>query len=97
MISLFNQYPIEDKGEFTYKELDKLYLRFKHLDKQNRDSLTFKEFQTLPELAVNPLADRIIKVMFKDQANLNFNQFVNMLAPFAQNAKREAKLKCMLH
>ncbi|KAJ3319354.1 Calcineurin subunit B type 2 [Boothiomyces sp. JEL0866] len=78
-------------SNFSEKDLDKLYLRFQHLDKQKTGYLTSKELQ-LPEFAVNPLADRITSVIF-EQGNLDFKKFVETIQVFSKNAKRETKLE----
>ncbi|KAJ3377546.1 Calcineurin subunit B type 2, partial [Lobulomyces angularis] len=49
-------------SSFTEQELYKLYNRYKHLDKDKTGSIRNDEFLSIPELSMNPLASRIIKV-----------------------------------
>ncbi|KAI8900411.1 hypothetical protein BC833DRAFT_276272 [Globomyces pollinis-pini] len=77
----------------TASEIRKLRKRFELLDKQNLGFLTLKDLQTLPELAVNPLANRITTVFLNDRQYLTFRDFVIALSPFSKTAKRDIKLE----
>ena len=78
---------------FSSDEIGKLYKRFQHLDKDNVGRISLEELHAIPELAVNPLAQRIHAVLDLDGRNeLNFKQFVSVLSVFSFNAKRESKL-----
>jgi Ca2+-binding EF-hand superfamily protein len=46
----------------TEKELKRLYRRFNKLDADGSGSLTTDEFLSIPELASNPLLERIISI-----------------------------------
>lgn len=51
----------------------------------------------LPELAINPLADRIASVVLKNDPlnqSLTFEEFVEVLEPFSPKSSRIDKLKC---
>jgi serine/threonine-protein phosphatase 2B regulatory subunit len=74
--------------------LEKLYTRFTHLDKSQTGRITSKELQALPELAVNPLANRIIHTMFAKVQMLSFSEFVERMQVFSSGAKRDIKLQC---
>jgi hypothetical protein len=51
----------------------------------------------IPELAMNPLSNRIVSVFDMDNRNaINFKQFVGALSVFAKEAKSEQKLACEL-
>lgn len=43
-------------------ELKRLWRRFKKLDKDNSGTLTADEFLSVPELACNPLLERVIAI-----------------------------------
>merc|ERR1712066_363171 len=53
---------------FTKQQIERLYARFTSLDKQNHGYLTREDFLRIPELAINPLGDRIVHAFFWDNA-----------------------------
>ncbi|KAL2911110.1 hypothetical protein HK105_209429 [Polyrhizophydium stewartii] len=78
---------------FSTEEINRLYRRFQFLDKENMGRIALEELHAIPELAVNPLAQRIHAVFDLDNRNeINFRQFVSVLSVFAKGAKREQKL-----
>eukprot|EP00842_Homolaphlyctis_polyrhiza_P003729 jgi/Hompol1/4357/HPOL_001755-RA len=78
---------------FSPDQINRLYKRFQHLDKQNIGRIALEELHAIPELAVNPLAQRIHAVFDLDDRNeINFRQFVSVLGVFSKDAKREQKL-----
>jgi len=82
---------------FTPDQVDRLYRRFREIDKDNSATITPDEFFQIPELSLNPLAPRIIEVFNEDGQNeLDFKQFVTSLSVFARDVKREHKLHCGL-
>lgn len=46
----------------TDKELRRIYRRFKKLDTDNSGAISTQEFLSVPELAVNPLLERVVKI-----------------------------------
>ncbi|EDV19514.1 uncharacterized protein TRIADDRAFT_33396 [Trichoplax adhaerens] len=100
---------IQKETHFSPSQIQRLHSRFSTLDKRNTGSLTREEFMRIPELAINPLGDRIIESFFWDSTNngaepsINFRQFMRTLAlfrPCKPNEKpqaieeiREQKLK----
>ena len=46
-------------------QIERLYSRFTSLDKGNNGSLSREDFLRIPELAINPLGDRIVHAFFK--------------------------------
>jgi serine/threonine-protein phosphatase 2B regulatory subunit len=78
---------------FTRKEINKLWKRFNHLDKGGDGFLTVKRLESLPELTMNPLADRIVETLFGDVSVVTFPAFVRFLSPFASKASRQDKLR----
>uniref|UniRef100_A0A183I6I5 EF-hand domain-containing protein n=1 Tax=Onchocerca flexuosa TaxID=387005 RepID=A0A183I6I5_9BILA len=86
-------------------QIVRLYSRFLSLDKQGRGYLDRDDFLRIPELAVNPLGDRIVDAFFTETEDLeqkiNFREFIRVLAHFRPISKekknvlnsREEKLK----
>lgn len=64
---------IVENTNFNSKQVARLYERFQRLDKKENGWLTKDDFLAIPELAINPLADRIID-MFLNQKNENANK-----------------------
>lgn len=67
-------------------QIVRLYSRFLSLDKKGQGFLSRDDFLNVPELAVNPLGDRIVDAFFtlagENEQHLNFRQFVRILAHF---------------
>jgi serine/threonine-protein phosphatase 2B regulatory subunit len=75
-------------------EIKRLYKRFKTLDKDRKNSISFMEFLSIPELSMNPLANRILVVFDKSKKQeLNFKEFIDNLSVFSIKTPREKKLK----
>jgi len=90
------QYDIEDvqqhcEGKFTGREIQALYQRFRALDKKRKGFITEDELMAIPELAISPMAPRIVQ-MFQNQ---NFKDFVRMIAALSAKATREERLRFM--
>lgn len=85
---------LSKESSLSPKEIKRLYKRFKTLDKEVKNSITLLEFMSIPELAMNPLANRILVVFDKKKrGELNFKEFISNLAVFSINTRREIKLK----
>jgi len=87
----------------TPKQIERLYSRFTSLDRGESGTLSREDFLRIPELAINPLGDRIVHAFFEDgRSEVNFLQFMQVLAHFRPIKKnkenklnsREQKLKC---
>ena len=50
----------------TANQIERLYSRFTSLDKQQKGYLQREDFLRIPELAINPLCDRIVHAFFRD-------------------------------
>ncbi|KAJ3017090.1 Calcineurin subunit B type 2 [Thoreauomyces humboldtii] len=84
---------LQSISTFSEAQIKTLYSRFKHLDKDNSGSISTEEMTAIPELAMNPLANRVVAVFDLDGRNeVNFRQFVSALSVFSKQAKREQKL-----
>ncbi|WKY09501.1 hypothetical protein Q1695_002120 [Nippostrongylus brasiliensis] len=77
---------IAKETEFNRNQIVRLYSRFLSLDKKGQGFLSRDDFLNVPELAVNPLGDRIVDAFFtlagENEQQLNFRQFVRILAHF---------------
>ena len=73
-------------------------LRFSSLDKQDKGFLSRSDFLRIPELAINPLGDRIVHAFFYESKNgdddkVDFKDFVRVLAHFRPIKKSAEKNK----
>ncbi|GMS80080.1 hypothetical protein PENTCL1PPCAC_2255 [Pristionchus entomophagus] len=80
---------ITNETEFNRNQIVRLYSRFLSLDKKGQGFLEREDLMNVPELAVNPLGDRIVDAFFtlsgdelESEKRLNFRQFVRVLAFF---------------
>merc|ERR1712141_811827 len=83
---------------FTKQQIERLYARFTSLDKQNHGYLTREDFLRIPELAINPLGDRIVHAFFyesksRGEEKVDFKDFVRVVAHFRPVKKNPAKNK----
>ncbi|CAF0719928.1 unnamed protein product [Adineta steineri] len=70
---------------FTAKQVQRLYSRFKTLDKRDCGFLTREDLLCIPEVNINPLGERLIDVIMDDYGEnnkINFKQFIFLLAKF---------------
>merc|ERR1712088_294574 len=70
---------------FTKQQIERLYARFTSLDKQNHGYLTREDFLRIPELAINPLGDRIVHAFFYEsksqgEEKVDFKDFVRVVS-----------------
>uniref|UniRef100_A0A7S3QKT9 EF-hand domain-containing protein n=1 Tax=Dunaliella tertiolecta TaxID=3047 RepID=A0A7S3QKT9_DUNTE len=94
--SSLTQYDMEElihysRGVFNQAELGGLYKRFRALDRGRKGYLSGEEFLLIPELSINPLAQRIVR-MFEA---VNFKEFVRLLSAFSIRAERDNRLAFM--
>ncbi|KAF7251992.1 Calcineurin B-likeous protein 1 [Varanus komodoensis] len=89
---------IKKETGFSHSQITRLYSRFTSLDKgengtlrgdmvvaesRERERETREDFQRIPELAINPLGDRIINAFFPEgEDQVNFRGFMRTLAHF---------------
>jgi len=62
---------IVQSTNFTSNQVARLFERFQRLDKNQSGYLTKEDFLRIPELAINPLADRIIEMFLTQPKNEN--------------------------
>jgi len=94
--SILKQEDIDDlqlTTNFTEEELKRLHRRFKKLDRDGSGTLTTDEFLSVPELAGNPLLERVFAIFDtnKDE-EIEFKEFISALATFSDKGNKEGKL-----
>uniref|UniRef100_A0A182XV11 EF-hand domain-containing protein n=2 Tax=Anopheles stephensi TaxID=30069 RepID=A0A182XV11_ANOST len=75
---------IHEETGFTPNQIERLYSRFTSLDRNDCGTLSREDFLRIPELAINPLCERIVHSFFADSNDdrVNFRQFTRVLAHF---------------
>merc|ERR1712088_453940 len=89
---------ITEETGFTKQQIERLYARFSSLDKQSHGYLTREDFLRIPELAINPLGDRIVHAFFYEsksqgEEKVDFKDFVRVVAHFRPVKKNPVKNK----
>merc|ERR1712062_685731 len=89
---------IQDETGFNPNQIERLYSRFSSLDKQDKGYLSREDFLRIPELAINPLGDRIVHAFFfesrsQEEEKVDFKDFVRVLAHFRPIKKNAEKNK----
>ncbi|KAL2554902.1 Calcium-binding EF-hand family protein [Forsythia ovata] len=92
--SMLTQYDIEEVQEhcnnlFTQQEIVSLYKRFCHLDRNAKGFISADEFLSVPEFAMNPLSQRLLKMV----DGLNFKDFVAFLSAFSTKSTVPQKIE----
>lgn len=92
--SMLTQYDIEEVQEhcnylFTQQEIVSLYKRFCQLDRNAKGFISADEFLSVPEFAMNPLSQRLLKTV----DGLNFKDFVAFLSAFSAKATVPQKIE----
>lgn len=77
---------ISEQTGFLPSQIEKLYTRFTHLNRSSDGFISRSDLMSIPELAYNPLCDRIVHMFFADCNNeedrIDFRQFMLVLANF---------------
>ncbi|KAL6335478.1 hypothetical protein AAG906_029721 [Vitis piasezkii] len=92
--SMLTQYDIEEVQEhcnklFSQQEIVSLYQRFCQLDRNAKGFISADEFLSVPEFAMNPLSQRLLKMV----DGLNFKDFVAFLSTFSAKASLQQKIE----
>ncbi|MCL7048609.1 hypothetical protein MKW94_012734 [Papaver nudicaule] len=92
--SMLTQYDIEEVQEhcnntFSQQEIVSLYQRFCQLDRSGGGFISGDEFLSVPEFAVNPLSQRLLRMI----DGLNFKEFVAFLSAFSSRATPDQKIE----
>ncbi|CAG8518859.1 7283_t:CDS:2 [Funneliformis mosseae] len=82
-----------DKSNFTPEEIQRLYKRFMKLDKDGSGSIDREEFLSIPQIANNPLASRMIAIFDEDGGgDVDFKEFISGLSAFSAKGNKVEKL-----
>eukprot|EP00053_Salpingoeca_punica_P005816 m.56676 g.56676 ORF g.56676 m.56676 type:complete len:205 (-) comp13410_c0_seq1:180-794(-) len=84
---------LEKETGFSGNQIKRLYQRFQRLDKRHHGSITPDDFSSIPDLALNPLFDLIVRSFDRigktepspsdsTDVSVNFQQFVKTLSIF---------------
>ncbi|CAN6449911.1 unnamed protein product [Victoria cruziana] len=92
--SMLTQYDIEEVQEychnlFSQQEIVSLYQRFCQLDRNAKGFISADEFLSVPEFALNPLSQRLLRMV----DGLNFKDFVAFLSSFSSRASLQQKIE----
>ncbi|KAK7388402.1 hypothetical protein VNO78_23218 [Psophocarpus tetragonolobus] len=92
--SMLTQYDIEEvqqhcNNAFNQQEIVSLYQRFCQLDRNNCGFIPSDEFLSIPEFAVNPLSQSLLRML----DGLNFKEFVAFLSAFSPRATLHHKIE----
>ena len=72
----------EFPSQFSQKEIQKLYARFKQIDEDNSGDLDPEEIFNVPELNQNPLVKRVISIFDKNKdGKISFGEFLSGICP----------------
>jgi len=84
---------MEKNTNFNAAELERLKKRFLKLDADGNGSIDRNEFLSIPQIANNPLASRMITIFDEDGGGtVDFQEFVSGLSAFSSRGGREEKL-----
>mmetsp|Transcript_7500 Transcript_7500/g.10304 ORF Transcript_7500/g.10304 Transcript_7500/m.10304 type:complete len:181 (-) Transcript_7500:186-728(-) len=88
---------LKELSNFSNEEVQRLFKRFKSLDKDHSGGLNVEKFLTIPNLEHNPLVRRVVAT-FDDDKNgiIDFTEFIKNLSIFASKSadgKEEEKTK----
>ncbi|KAK2982813.1 hypothetical protein RJ640_021303 [Escallonia rubra] len=92
--SMLTQYDIEEvqhhcNNLFSQQEIVSLYQRFCQLDRTAKGFISADEFLSVPEFALNPLSQRLLRMV----DGLNFKDFVAFLSAFSAKASMRQKIE----
>lgn len=76
-------------GVVSQQEIVSLYQRFCQLDRNGIGFISADEFLSVPEFAVNPLSQRLLRML----NGLNFKEFVAFLSAFSSRASLRQKVE----
>ncbi|KDN37822.1 putative CNB1-calcineurin B, regulatory subunit [Tilletiaria anomala UBC 951] len=85
---------MEQSSNFSAAEIKRLKKRFMKLDTNGSGSIEKDEFLSIPAIANNPLAHRLIAIFDEDGGGtVDFTEFVAGLSAFSNNGSRDEKLR----
>ncbi|CAG8542330.1 12173_t:CDS:2 [Ambispora gerdemannii] len=85
---------MDDNNNFSAAEIQRLYKRFMKLDKDKSGAVDREEFLSIPQIASNPLASRMIAIFDEDGGgDVDFKEFLSGLSAFSVKGKKDDKLR----
>lgn len=76
------------------EEINRLRKRFMKLDKDSSGTISKEEFLSIPGVASNPLASRLLETFDKDgSGDVDFQEFITGLSIFSTRGVKEDKLR----
>ncbi|EPZ33845.1 calcineurin B [Rozella allomycis CSF55] len=79
-------------SHFSRDEIQRLYKRFKKLDKDGNGSIDKEEFMAIPQIAANPLAGRLMAIFDTDKGgSIDFQEFITGLSVFSVKGEKHEK------
>ncbi|KAL7748435.1 Calcineurin subunit B [Sorochytrium milnesiophthora] len=79
---------------FTDEETRRLQKRFMKLDKNGNGSIDKDEFLAIPQIANNPLAQRMIAIFDEDGGgDVDFQEFIKGLSAFSSKGNKSEKMR----
>lgn len=102
--SIFTEQELDDYQELTFltkKEIHHVYKRFREIRSHDpkfskHDKLSKEDIFKLPEFAVNPFKERIVKVFSSSTSgddSMTFEDFLDMMSVFSDNAPVSIKIE----
>ena len=85
---------MEGTGIFTKEEMSKFKKKFNELDKDKNGTIEPAEFFSVPSLAKNPLAQRVISVFDENKDGaISFDEFINGLTALSTGTDEQQKIR----
>ncbi|CAN6604670.1 calcineurin subunit B [Trichomonascus vanleenenianus] len=85
---------IVQESNFDHDEVDRLLKRFMKLDKDGSGTIDRDEFLSIPAVASNPLAARLIGLFDLDgDGSVDFEEFIVGLSAFSSKGHKDEKLR----
>lgn len=78
----------------SHEEIERVRRRFLKLDSNRSGTINKDEFLALPQIASNPLANRLFAVIDKDGGgDVDFREFIEALSTFSVHGDNDEKLR----
>ncbi|KAJ3440203.1 protein phosphatase 3 regulatory subunit b alpha isoform type 1 [Anaeramoeba flamelloides] len=78
---------------FTKTQITKLYEKFMILNTQKNGRVSYQEFLNIPELASNPILERVISIIDKNNNQfIEFSELIHTLSIFVVEEKKKERI-----